>query len=153
MLLSSAAPSSFSQAAEPHFVVSVVSGRQFQGTIDATSNGSHVVLRTEKHGMMIRRPIEWHRITSATSDGNPADLVALRQQAIDRQPQLHDQPQSLIKRIELRTALPPDEPAIESPPPVRVALVAFDAYVANWDADLETDGLVLDVAPSTSTAG
>ena len=32
-------------------------------------------------------------------------------------------------------------------PRARVAMVAFDARIANWDADLETDGLVIDVAP------
>jgi hypothetical protein len=29
----------------------------------------------------------------------------------------------------------------------RVAMVAFDAAIANWDADVETDGVLIDVAP------
>src|SRR5439155_2075486 len=29
----------------------------------------------------------------------------------------------------------------------RVAIIDFDASIANWDADVETDGVLIDVAP------
>jgi hypothetical protein len=38
-------------------------------------------------------------------------------------------------------------PAVPAPLPREVVTIVFDAFIANWDADVETDGLVLDVAP------
>jgi hypothetical protein len=56
----------------------------------------------------------------------------------------------LLKKIELRGVVAPvsaeAEAAVEEVP-ARVAMVNFDPYIANWDADVETDGLIIDIAP------
>src|SRR5206468_2719111 len=55
---------------------------------------------------------------------------------------------ALLHKIELRgEAATIAEPLAEELPLPRVARVAFDASIANWDADVETDGVLIVVAP------
>jgi hypothetical protein len=152
-----AAIATLAHAAEPELAVSLTSGRQFRGTIDRTSTADQLVLRTENGGITLRRPILWERIVRATIDAQPADVATVRQQAIDRrsqEPGVRNQrsstggERSLLRKIELRGEPPAEDTAAEEElPPPRVAMVVFDPYIANWDADVETDGVVIDVAP------
>src|SRR5207249_74874 len=73
---------SLASAAEPQLVVHVASGRQFRGTLDRASNMDQLMLRSELAGITLRRPIRWERVTSATADGVPLEVGALRQMAI-----------------------------------------------------------------------
>lgn len=138
------------KAADPELVVDVASRRQFRGALDGASNSDHLVLRTEHAGIILRRPIRWERVTAATADGAPIEITALRKMAMSRHPAPTNKP-SLLTKIEMRSEAPPkyapteQQPVAEEPP--RVAMVAFDPAIANWDGDVETDGVLIDVAP------
>jgi hypothetical protein len=51
---------------------------------------------------------------------------------------------ALIEQAEAAGAVPP------APPPAPVTMISFDAFIANWDGDVETDGLVVDLLPLDS---
>jgi len=144
------------RGSEPDAVVHLASGRQFRGVIDATSTAEQLVLRTTSVGVILRRPIRWERVVHVTVDGQPTAVAKLRDAAAMNRGQGNrgqgGDNKSLLRKIEMRGEPGPPVPAVgelpadESVPP-RVAMVAFDPYIANWDADVETDGLVIDVMP------
>jgi hypothetical protein len=137
-------------AADPQVIVDVASGRQFRGALDVASNSDQLVLRMEQAGLTLRRPIRWERVIAATADGKPIEVAALRKLAISQQTAPTSKP-TLLNKIEMRSDTPPNtappeqQPLPEESP--RVAMVVFDASIANWDADVETDGVVIDVVP------
>lgn len=149
------------QQSQSELIVQLASGRQFAGAIDRTSTDQQLVLRTTSGGITLWRPIRWERITQATVEGKRVDTGALREMAAKARSEAAgnngqepvDGKRSLLRKIELRgEAMPAGEaeeekPADEALPPPRIAMVAFDPYVANWDADVETDGVVIDVMP------
>jgi hypothetical protein len=145
-----------SYAAEPEIVLQLASGRQFQGEIDASSTAETLVLRSTTGSVTIRRPIRWERIERATTGGQLVDLPKLREQVASRGQESGVRSQetgtSLLRKIEIKSLVPLASPTEEEEqpvemPPQRVAMVAFDPFVANWDADVETDGLVVDIMP------
>jgi len=154
-----AAVAAAARAAEPQVVVDVASGRQFRGTLDSTSSSDHVVIRNEQAGVTLRRPIRWERVVGATLDGAPIDVAALRERvqgSADRGQGTGDTRQgtgdrgqkSLLRKIEMRGQAEMNaEPSVEEVPLPRVATVGFYPSIANWDADVETDGVLIDVAP------
>lgn len=129
------------QAADAELIVELTSGRQFRGTLDAASTNADLVLRSGAGGMTIRRPIRWERIERATLDGQPVEIAALQQLAAEMPQPARP---TLPPRQPLSSIQPPTEP---QPPPPAVVSIAFDARIANWDADVETDGLLLDLYP------
>lgn len=136
-------------AAEPIAVARVAGGREFHGQIDASSNGNELILRTESPGITLKRGLRWERIDSLTVGGVQRDPTTLRAELGNR-PAEKRQP-SLLSRIDLHAwpvvnAIPPANEQQTAPPP-KVATVGFDPQIANWDADVETDGVVIDVAP------
>jgi len=142
------------EAADPQVVVQLASGRQFQGVIDPASDSGQLVLRTTSEGITLWRHIRWQRVERATLDGQPTDAAKLREivQKERRQGTGEKRGGTLLRKIELRGETPTPAPVeeaqpVDEPPPPRVAMVAFDSHVANWDADVETDGLVIDVMP------
>jgi hypothetical protein len=143
-------------ADEPILTVKVTSGRHFQGVVDAHSTEDHLVLRSDANGITIRRPIRWERIARGSLAGSSVALAQIEKLARDarvRQQETGDRRQGgNVKKIEMRDVVSPmptadTEAAMVVTPPRQAAAVGFDALVANWDADVETDGLVLDIAP------
>ncbi len=139
-------------AQDASLVVQVQSGRQFRGVIDAGSTDQQLVIRSLSGGVTLRRPIRWERIAAATLDGQPvtpAELKRFAAEAGSRESGVRSQPTG---RIELRGPLPLIElaesgPQIVETPLPSVASIAFDAAIANWDGDVETDGLMVDLFP------
>jgi hypothetical protein len=143
-------------AREQEIVVQLASGRQFRGVLDIGSTDQQLVLRTDLNGILLRRPIQWERIALATMNGQQTEVTALR--ALADQQRSHGSgvrsraTAPLRRKIELRgTDLSADETAksqaSQELPPPQVATVTFDAAIGNWDNDVETDGLVVDVFP------
>jgi hypothetical protein len=136
------------RAAEPVLTLRLASGREFTGVIDAESAGETLVLRSSSRGMTIRRPIRWERIAAAAIDGKPAtndELRALAKEAsatVSPDTQPRQQPGDRGQRTEDR-----GQRTVVAPPFVPVTTITFDARIANWDADVETDGLILDLMP------
>ena len=121
--------------------VTLASGRTFTGHSDAETNDERLVLRFEGDGMTLKRPIGWDRIVRATVDGTPVEPDRLREVAEgmksegtgDRKQGTEDRP---------REGEAPAEPPVALP---RVAAIAIDPRLANWDGDVEADGLLIDV--------
>ncbi len=114
--------------------VKVAEGRSYAGLVDHKTDERQLWLRLEEGTGTLRRPISWERITAATHRGQAVELRDLptlaRQIASSRIVTVQPKP--------LQPASPPPAPA---PPPV--ASLAMEAALANWDADVETDGLAI----------
>ena len=138
------------QGADEDVVVQVTSGREFRGFLDAASDNKQIVLRTVRDQVTLQRPIQWERVISAFVNGQPTDVAALRELAVHTQGTGEQRQKILARRISLQatdTANSNATPVTGGVAAPRVAMVSFDASVANWDADVETDGVVIDVAP------
>jgi hypothetical protein len=131
--------------------VKLASGREFSGTIDATSTAEQLVLRTSASGITVRRPIRWERLAAASLNGQPAAVEEVKRLAVAGSRESGGGSRGAeVERIELRgVPSPPMPPAEAAAVPVLppVAMIAFDAFIANWDGDVETDGLILDLLP------
>jgi hypothetical protein len=125
-------------------VVDVASGRQFRGELDPSSSAQDLVLRTGGNGITVRRPIRWERVVRATMDSREVSIPELQRLAAamakpegatvfqPRRPLIHPQPEPVPGPRVMDTA---------------VRSLAFDARIANWDGDVEADGLLVDVVP------
>jgi hypothetical protein len=138
--------SAISAAADDRLVeLSVAGGRQYHGVIDPSSNQDKLVLRTGRNGITLLRPIAWDRIVAAKLDGDSIDPPKLKEMVGSGL----TVPDSGRKRIELRDAgkvAEASQKAAVSSPPQQIVSVSFDAFVANWDQDVEMDGLVVELA-------
>lgn len=149
-----------SAGAEP-ITVSVKSGRSFTAELDVRSNADKLWLRFSKESMSILRPIEWPSITEIRRGDQPLSIEQVRTAAIAANAELPPQPKAPIAKraVEggprrgsfqtwnIRPA------AAEEPLPARspVRSIGFDAYLANWDADVEADGLYLSLSALDGT--
>lgn len=126
--------------------VELASGRKFTGHVDLKTSDQHLVLRFTRGSASLKRPIEWKRIVSAAVDGQPiaADMLRATAEGMKSQePETRSQAPE-IREGEARECEAPAEPEL---PTKTVASVTFDARLANWDGDVETDGLILDILP------
>ena len=142
-------------AADDVIRVKLKSGRSFIAQIDPQSDADVLRLRFERDGVVIVRPIEWTSIVSASRNDAVVDLAALRVDLAARRvlaPPSNGQPHELPIGNQARASrgrvtlwkVPLDSVAA-SPPAEPVRSIAVDAYLANWDADVDVDGLVVDV--------
>ena len=122
--------------------VTLVSGRTFFGAVDSRTSADALVLRFGKGQPSMLRPIRWERIAAARHAGAEVPL---------------DELQALAERIKTATPvqpntapLPSDVPYTQAEDPVasQVTAIYFDAAIVNWDADVESDGLLLRLLPS-----
>jgi hypothetical protein len=109
-------------AAEPlaPLTIEVEGGAKFTGLVDSQTDERRLWLRFEEGTAAIWRPFTWQRVVAASHAG--------------RSVATSDQPR--------RPAPAAAEPA---PLPAAPAALAIDASLANWDGDVETDGLSLDL--------
>lgn len=128
----------------------LTSGRQFAGTIDARSNDQELVLCSSSGGFAIRRPIQWERIVSATLGGELITVAELRERArgveavvVEPREWAGERGQKTVDSDQQEQQSPSDVQGVLYP----VTTISFDARIANWDADVETDGLVVDLFP------
>ncbi|HTN75879.1 MAG TPA: hypothetical protein VL096_11555 [Pirellulaceae bacterium] len=138
--------------AEP-VTVSLESGRAFTGEVDPKTNAQKLWLRFGAANSQILRPIDWDRVAKATQGEKTLtndDLQALAKAAADAAPPMEIVPplafhgvfaepskESLMEKAE--------RAAIAALPPMR-SLTA-DALIANWDSDVENDGVVVQLYP------
>jgi hypothetical protein len=135
-------------AAEPRATVRLVSGREFSGLIDATSTEQQLVLRSAGAGITIKRPVRWERIVVLEVDGNQRDVAAVRAEFSGHQAQKRERTPPHKVDLQAWPRAPAAMTVVEEElPPPRVATVAFDPQIANWDGDVETDGVVIFVTP------
>jgi hypothetical protein len=143
--------------------VELSSGRRFTGLVDARTSDERLVLRFTRDGATLRRSIEWDRVVGASVSQQQIDpgqlkatVLAMRSKGsgTQRVPGVQGSEDSRPPTSDLRPPTP-DSPTSDSPtsdprlptPDARVTSVTFDARIANWDGDVETDGLVVELFP------
>lgn len=144
--------------------VEVLSGRTFTGQLDARTSDERLWLRLGTNSVSVLRPIEWPRIvrldvggTSLLGEELP-DRLAEVWQITNRPPQPGEPPDDAAHQPEQTTASLARDPM--SAPELdyrvrhddfrkasRVQFIRVDAYVANWNASPEVDGIVVEVSP------
>ena len=135
----------------PAVSVQLRSGRTFTGRISNRSTDRLVLLK-ERGTIKIWRPIAWWEIAAVTIDGEAADIERLRDLALEAALRRGDESQ-----FSLPQAIAPEEQPVTTEVTSRlipaVTTITFDAFVANWDGDVETDGLVVLLAPLDADGG
>jgi hypothetical protein len=125
------------------------SGRMVSGQIDPRSSDTHLWLVRGDEALSISRPIEWQRVVKAQRGETRLTRDEVKKQAQELAAAVQKQPIELLPQPKWRGvfAAPaaPEQAATESAPPVRS--LAVDAFHANWDSDVESDGLVVVVYP------
>ena len=143
----------------PEVTLELASGRRFRGQIDAQSGPHALVLRREAPGLTLWRPIAWERIVAAEALGRPVSLEELQQWALQVR---ESSPRGAARQANRPSADKAPLPS-STPPPMAVTSsvspadeqsrlntvvqLGLDAYVANWDGDVEVDGLVVEIVP------
>ncbi len=155
---------------EPHgtsVVVEVASGRVFAAALHPSTDDTTLWLRARHGTMSISRPIRWDRVVRAKFQGQSLSAEQFRQAMAGAESHASTDlaPNSAepgaFRLRSLRSA-PADTAATASgdrgpspaagngasrAEPARVESLAVDAWVANWDNDVEVDGLVVEVRP------
>lgn len=152
------------ESAAVEVTVTLATGRSFTGEIDARSDAEHLRLRFGTAATVITRPIAWRTITAARSAGAAISLVQLRELAVTAQAAAEPPPLVRPAPSKQTAGVPvpplvamPDAgglrlwrvPGAEASPPAGEAIVRsidIDVRLANWDADVEADGLLLTIA-------
>lgn len=129
--------------------VELVSGRHFTGQVDPRTDDETLWLRYGSHNITVLRPILWKRVVNAQHEGRDVNVDALaelaqqiktpppeNQPTIDRLSQPRASSTSFAEQAGHALAASP-----------RVHSVAFDTFIANWDSDVEADGLVVRIYP------
>jgi len=137
-------------AAADEITVFLESGRSFTGYVDARSDAKRLVLRFEGAATKLWRTMDWSRVTGGEYQAARLSAEALAELA----GQLASKAESLPDpREAAEHAAPPVPPGTTQADQVsaamaaseRVQSIAVDAVLVNWDADVEADGLELQV--------
>jgi len=137
--------------------VELSSGRTFRARLDARTDARQLWLRWQQESAVVLRPIRWDRVVRARVAEQELSGESLRE-VVSRwqQQQPAGAPHAATeKRLPDQRPLPSAgwasaesiaawQQRPQAPP---VHCLAVDAVVANWDADVEADGLLLYVCP------
>ncbi|MBA4019116.1 MAG: hypothetical protein C0483_18270 [Pirellula sp.] len=145
------------RAADDSLTVTVRSGRTFYGVLDAKTDPQRLWISSGRDGVRIERPIVWSSIRGISRSG-----VAVAGESLIAEAERLRASQNAAEPSYV-TKVPPAAPAANraaglqlwhvAKEPVEYAMapdetvrwIEIDAYLANWDADVEADGLVLDL--------
>lgn len=153
---------------EQEIEVHLQSGRVFLAAIDPRSNEQKLWLRFGSERAQVLRPVGWNSVGAIVIDGESTDVAAVRA-AVQKHGQndrpvrgsgapLAPRPAPALAEQLPRTSQEftatfhasvdhGPSPETGRPVPARVRSVMVDASVANWDGDVEADGLVVYVQP------
>ncbi len=138
--------------AGPRVEVRLASGRSFVAEIDQRTDGHRLWLRFSGDSATILRPVDWTRVNSAVVQGEELSGAEFRERAAQ------------LKALPEGKALPEEvEPLAEAAagratfaerarhaladvPAAGVQSIRAEAFIANWDGDVEADGLVVSLA-------
>lgn len=154
-----------SALAEQTATVRLLSGRSFSGELLPGPSRDYFSLRSSIAGLDMIRRIAWSSVVSVELDGQELSEVDFKSRAADAvdpgpggQPSLSELGAPLsasqaAKRLPLVgevTMNPAADDRVHyavmenrSSPRVRISSIYLDAYVANWDRDVESDGLIV----------
>lgn len=123
--------------------VTLASGRTFTGHVDVETNDKRLVLRFDRDGMTLKRPIGWDRVVRATLDGTPVEPDRVRELAEGLKSEASKSQDSGFGVQD--SGIDRGQTTEDRTSPVRVAAIAIDPRLANWDGDVEADGILIDV--------
>ncbi|MHC4176774.1 MAG: hypothetical protein ACYSWU_04665 [Planctomycetota bacterium] len=145
---------------EKSISVELASGRTFVGQLDARTDPEHLWLRSPQGAAVLRRPIRWDRVVQvrvADQDLSGEEfrqvVEAVKQEAPDQTETPTPQKKIVIKGTTRSGGFLSVTRGAPRKPPQRpqVRSLAVEAAVANWDADVEVDGLLVYVYPLDGT--
>ncbi len=141
-------------AETPLIRVELANGRAFTAAVDARTTDDRLWLRFDRQTAVLFRPVAWDDVSSAEYDGQTYSADELRQLV----PQICSQ----RKPTFAESVAPPTPEAVAAAADgeksyaemaqdalgaaPRIQSLAIDAYLANWDADVEVDGIALSLA-------
>jgi hypothetical protein len=140
------------QAASPVTVV-VSSGRVFTGFVDEKTDEAKLWLRIETGRSHLLRPIQWDRVLKASVDSETVTPHEFKQRAQTLETASPTYDADIASPNDRSHTLPPPPEhvlpprVIEVRPPARVRSIHVEAQIANWDGDVEVDGLIVRVYP------
>jgi hypothetical protein len=169
---------SLSETAEPlpaaqdpqPVIIHLASGRSVAGTVAARTDDSTLWLLWRHGTIRVLRPIRWERVVRAELDGHVLSVAQFRQAVVRPEPlgsTSHETVAARSRTFSLRSLRSPISPVTESTPAIStpaaimgsepgaddalpVESLSIDAWVANWDGDVEVDGLVVEARPLDS---
>lgn len=156
-----------SKAPDRTITVELLSGRAVTAQLDARTDSSRLWLRHGGATQYILRPIAWDRVvrvrtgtetlsrdeflatvTRARSDTpGRTDEQSPRRIVLRGRPPEKDGPTDTATTVSTSRLTTIRQTGSDQRPVSRVQSLAIDARVANWDADPEVDGLIVDVYP------
>lgn len=140
----------FSVADGAEVTVTVRGGRTFQAEVDPRSDDRQLWLRFDSGKTTILRPIDWPAIVKLESNGAPLSIEQLRSSmpksdAHNPKPVRPDSNRptpGMIGGMRM-WRVPSGSPRDAAPPSATIRSLAVEVYMANWDADVDSDGIVL----------
>ena len=148
------------QQGEEPVSVEVVGGRTFAGQLDARTDPAQLWLRSQRGSAVLLRPIRWDRVVQARVAGQDLSAEEFRQIVNEVKPDAAAEKKTPAKqgRIVVKRSTKSGgflsvtgTAAGRLPKRTPVRSLAIDAMVANWDADVEVDGLLVHVYPLDGT--
>jgi hypothetical protein len=124
--------------------VRLFDGQELRGNFDPSSSATALVLKTGDNAITLRRHVDWERIERIQTGGRPVDVGQLRSNLPQQQPTPRTR-KSRLTISSLQTGSHPSSTIQDVISEPRVTSISFDAGLLNWDADVETDGLVVDL--------
>jgi hypothetical protein len=138
--------------AEEVVTIRLQDGRSLAARLDPRSDDTRLWLRSGAGSISIRRPVDWSVVASAERDGRPLTVEQLRQLAAEiaaeverSDPPSDDDSPPDMPNTGLDPLWPKEASALHARSRSPVVSVEADACAANWDADVEVDGLVVHV--------
>lgn len=154
MLAIAAAPLFVGSTTAAEVSIALVDGRRFTADVDAATDDARLWLRFGNGPTTIRRSFPWSTVRQMREGAVDVDAARLRELggAARRASTSTASPANSVvapptARGSFRTwKLPTDAPSSLPAFAGTVRAIDIDAYLANWDADVESDGVVLTIA-------
>jgi hypothetical protein len=157
-------PSAAAELPKGPVTVEVQSGRTFTAEVDSRTDSAQLWLRFGQGAMVLLRPIAWEQVVQAQvgeerlSGQQFLEVLKPPQRTGDGPPRIRGGSLRIVpmgptatglggapgfgSQVSSATTAQPEETR-----PPRVRSLAIEARVANWDFDVEMDGLIVDVYP------
>lgn len=142
--------------------VAVASGRTFTGQLDARTDAAELWLRSRRGAALLLRPIRWDGVVQVRVADRVLSGEEFRQivQAVKPEAPAPKETPAAEEKTAVKGAtrsggfLSVSGTAPQQPPETpRVRWLAIEAAVANWDGDVEADGLLVHVYPLDDAGG
>jgi hypothetical protein len=133
--------------------VEVASGRIFTGEVDGRTNEQRLWMRSGSDSIVLLRPIQWDRVVAARAAGLELsgkqfrDLLVALQKKLGQPVPPETGTLVIVGNARNGNSENRSPTTSETAPSGRVRSLAIEATIANWDSDVEVDGLLLHVYP------